>query len=155
MSVRFFTLLTLLFLLTACISSPTPLPTSSSAQSTLRAGTLLNTQSCQGIRVAEVQQSKRYPPNCDKSVPGCLEMNDQGMVLSVWLDAPASCNLDKLAEELTFEKELYLISPSGERVSRLLAGVYDGKLVLGFGLPQPGGIWQMVVGKNPPINVSP
>jgi len=154
MPLRFAILLTVLLALAGC-SSLTPPATAPTALATRAARPLLNTKTCQGLRVADVQQSRRYPPDCDQSVPGCLEMNDQGMVLSVWLEAPAGCNLDQLAEELTFEKELYLISPSGQRVSRLLAGLYDGKVVLGFGLPQAGGVWQMVLADNPPVDVSP
>lgn len=147
-------LLSFLVLLSACNS-----PTGDPAEQVLHATAswsqdTLVTKACQDLKITDVQVSTRYPPGCDKSVPGCLEMNEGQVILTVWLSAPSDCKLDALAEEVSMQKEVYLLSPSGKRVSRMLAGVNGNLLVLGFSLDQPGGAWLLVLGDNPPVKIS-
>ena len=114
---------------------------------------ILDAEGC-AMRINDVQTADRYPSGCKNSASDCLVMNEGKSILTVWLEVPASCNVESLAESLSRTQDIYLIAPNGEKAFRMITGVNNKQLVFGFPISNPDQIWQLAWGGNPPVDLS-
>ncbi|MBN2549911.1 MAG: hypothetical protein JXB15_12180 [Anaerolineales bacterium] len=141
--------LAVLILFTACSQAPGGLaatPDAAFSGQTIQAGGCTLTP-----RSAQV--SKRYPAGCTKGTPNCIEMNGDDLLMVVTLSGNAGCNLEQLVDQLVMDKDIYLLAPNGVKSTRLLTGLDQGFLVLGFGLDSPPDNLLLVWGDNPSIKL--
>jgi hypothetical protein len=99
------------------------------------------------------QVSDRYPPGCVSGSKNCLQMNSGEELLLVSFKPIGSCNLESLADEVAFEKDLYLLAIDGTRSERLVTGVDGGVFTLGFSLASSPDNLLLVWGKNPKLKL--
>ena len=141
--------LLLLAALSACSGSglPSGVPTGASLpDQPIQAGDC--TLHFQGAQVSEL-----YPPGCTPGAENCLKMEDGKQLLIVFLKGDNACDVRALADTIAFEKELYLLAPNGTRSERLITGVEQELLALGFSLKSPANNLLLVWAKNPPVKL--
>jgi hypothetical protein len=125
--------LVLMILAAACSNSATPAALEPAA--TLESEINIQVSNCR-LTLDRVQTSELFPPGCQPGSPNCLQMEPGRDLLTLWLANPFQCDLPTVVETVIFE-DLYLSAPDGTRSERLIAGVQDDFLVVGFALESP------------------